>query len=283
MKKIGALLCNLLCLAGILLVTAGCSTLGRPPLPETLYPELPPESAGEQLWQPAAEGIVGVDYLHVPEAGTIPAFHIVKANLSNPRIEVVPHLPQPRGTRIEEVPADGSEIVIVNANPFRYRFSFRGLVREPVGLFIVDGEKYAPPHKNWGVFWRDAGGSFHITAGPLPEERMDWAVGGYLPILEDGENIGIHGERRARTALGLNRSLDTLFILVVEGEKPDYPGLTSRETAMILQQLGAWDALNLDGGGSSVLWIGGTVYSGRTRKLACYLKIQSIPEAGISR
>ncbi|MGC9313718.1 MAG: phosphodiester glycosidase family protein [Sediminispirochaetaceae bacterium] len=283
MKKIGVLLCNLLCLAGILLVTAGCSTLGRPPLPETLYPELPPESAGEQLWQRAAEHSTGVDYLHVPAAGSVPAFHVVRVDLKNPRIEVAPHPPQPQGAGIEEVPADGSEIVIINANPFRYRFSFRGLDREPVGLLVVDGIIYAPAHKNWGIFWRDASGGFHITAGAPQDDRIEWAVGGYLPILQEGENVGIHGERRARTALGLTRGRDTLFILVVEGERAAYPGLTSRETAMILQQLGAWNALNLDGGGSSVLWIGGTIYSGSTRKLACYLKIQSIPEAGKDR
>lgn len=283
MKKIGVMLCNLLCLAGILLMTSGCSTIGRPPLPETLYPEVPVETAGLRLWRQAYEGIEGISYLHVPAVGSVPAFHVVRVDLTNTRLLVEPHPPQTQGARIEEIPTDGSELVIVNANPFRYRFTYRGLVLEPVGLFIIDGKKYAPAHGTWGVFWRDVSGGFHITAGPPPEDSMEWAVGGYLPVLEEGKNIGIHGERRARTALGLTRGRDTLFILVVEGERAAYPGLTSRETAMILQQLGAWNALNLDGGGSSVLWIGGTIYSGSTRKLACYLKIQSIPEAWTHR
>ena len=53
-----------------------------------------------------------------------------------------------------------------------------------------------------------------------------------------------------RTALGYNA--DTLFLVVADGRQPKYStGLTLYELASILIDLGAAEAINLDGGSSS--------------------------------
>jgi exopolysaccharide biosynthesis protein len=53
-----------------------------------------------------------------------------------------------------------------------------------------------------------------------------------------------------RTALGYNA--DTLFLVVADGRQPKYStGLTLYELASILIELGATEAINLDGGSSS--------------------------------
>ena len=60
------------------------------------------------------------------------------------------------------------------------------------------------------------------TGTASPDSGTDWAVGGYLPILRAGENIGIHG---ARHALNLDGG-DSSFLLLrgENGELVRYRG-----------------------------------------------------------
>ncbi|MCX5689847.1 MAG: phosphodiester glycosidase family protein [Planctomycetota bacterium] len=62
--------------------------------------------------------------------------------------------------------------------------------------------------------------------------------------------------RHPRTAAGVSRDGRTLYLLVLDGRQPDWSaGATLEETATILRECGAWDAVNLDGGGSTMmLW-----------------------------
>jgi exopolysaccharide biosynthesis protein len=59
-----------------------------------------------------------------------------------------------------------------------------------------------------------------------------------------------------RTAIGINRNGRWLYILVVDGRQPLYStGATYRELAEILKDFGAFNAMALDGGGSSTMVI----------------------------
>ena len=61
-----------------------------------------------------------------------------------------------------------------------------------------------------------------------------------------------------RTALGYNA--DKLFLVVADGRQPKYStGLTLHELASILIELGATEAINLDGGSSSTFVVNDTV------------------------
>ena len=60
--------------------------------------------------------------------------------------------------------------------------------------------------------------------------------------------------RNPRTAVGLANKGRRLLLVVIDGRQPNYSlGTTLRETAEIMLALGARDAINLDGGGSSAL------------------------------
>jgi len=60
--------------------------------------------------------------------------------------------------------------------------------------------------------------------------------------------------RHPRTVVGLDRKQEHLIILVVDGRKPRVAvGMNYDELAQEMLRLGCHDALNLDGGGSSVL------------------------------
>lgn len=64
------------------------------------------------------------------------------------------------------------------------------------------------------------------------------------------------GARHPRTAVGFDRSRRWLYFVVVDGRQPDYSvGMTARELADLMTRIGADRALNLDGGGSSVLLV----------------------------
>jgi len=90
--------------------------------------------------------------------------------------------------------------------------------------------------------------SYRFT-GPV---RFRFAVGG-VPILRDGEPSG--GLRpngpAPRTAAGLSRDGRRFYLVVADGRSERSGGLTVAELASLLGRIGADDAVNLDGGGSS--------------------------------
>jgi len=96
---------------------------------------------------------------------------------------------------------------------------------------------------------------------PLPSWIRE-AIGGHPSVLRDGEVIDQTSDlctvRHPRTALGFSRDRQTLYLLVVDGRSSRSIGMTCEEEAATLRELGAWNAVNLDGGGSSTMWVRGT-------------------------
>jgi hypothetical protein len=92
--------------------------------------------------------------------------------------------------------------------------------------------------------------SYRFT-GPV---RFRFAVGGF-PILRDGEPLdGLSPSGPApRTAAGVSRDGRHFYLLVADGRSERSGGLTVAELADLLDEIGADDAVNLDGGGSSAL------------------------------
>ncbi len=95
----------------------------------------------------------------------------------------------------------------------------------------------------------------------LNPEAVDLAaaVGGHASseplMLEDGE-LGeavsdLSRLRHPRTGIGFSADGTTAYFVVADGRQSTVPGLTVPELGQLMLDLGAWDALNLDGGGSS--------------------------------
>ena len=63
-------------------------------------------------------------------------------------------------------------------------------------------------------------------------------------------------ERQPRTVAAVKAD-GTLLLAVFDGRSPASAGVTLREAAEILRSLGARDAINLDGGGSSTMVVNG--------------------------
>jgi exopolysaccharide biosynthesis protein len=65
--------------------------------------------------------------------------------------------------------------------------------------------------------------------------------------------------KHPRTAVGFSRDSTTLFILAVDGRSQRSIGVTLDELALLMRRLGAWQAMNFDGGGSTTMVIDGAV------------------------
>ncbi|MFD5513985.1 phosphodiester glycosidase family protein, partial [Streptomyces sp. NPDC127051] len=93
-------------------------------------------------------------------------------------------------------------------------------------------------------------------AGPVPVA----AVGGREALVVAGVPQNHDGEPNdtaaPRTAVGFSRDGRRLRILTVDGRQRDSGGLTLTALGGLMHRLGAYEALNLDGGGSSTLLAG---------------------------
>ena len=88
---------------------------------------------------------------------------------------------------------------------------------------------------------------FHALSG----DRMLVQSGEIIPDLN-------HNVLHPRTAIGTNKNGRWLYIVVVDGRQPFYSeGATFKELAALLKDFGAFNAMSLDGGGSSTLVIEG--------------------------
>ena len=114
------------------------------------------------------------------------------------------------------------------------------------------------PHERYGALLFYADKTACIIDAQTEElllENVRHAVGGFWTILRNGAVLPQKLHRRdSRTAVGIADNGRTLFVVAVEGEnKRKSQGLSFEETARLMRELGADDALQLDGGSSSSL------------------------------
>ena len=124
------------------------------------------------------------------------------------------------------------------------------------GVVISDEDA---PHFN-GVFVIRKDGSADILPVPLSsdERAAAWIVHtGFAIVLRDGRPLYMNegdGETHPRTVLGLSRDRRWLYVLSLEGRHEGVSlGADYFDLANIMLSLGAADALNVDGGGSTAL------------------------------
>jgi exopolysaccharide biosynthesis protein len=89
--------------------------------------------------------------------------------------------------------------------------------------------------------------------GTLPLDARQ-VVGSEEQLVTAGKNTARTRDLAPRTAVGVDRAGKKLVMLVVDGRRPDYSvGMSGPQVADELIKLGCWDALTLDGGGSSTM------------------------------
>ena len=130
-----------------------------------------------------------------------------------------------------------------------------------IGLLRLDGALVVPADPDQGSVGLAADQRLHVAtrpAGDWPEMRE--ALGAGPMLLRNGAIVD-HGEQRnarrhPRSAIGTQADGRVLW-LAVDGRTTQATGMTFAETATVMQALGCTEALNLDGGGSTTLWVAG--------------------------
>jgi hypothetical protein len=126
---------------------------------------------------------------------------------------------------------------------------------EVLGLAIADGKAYSLSAEERPVLCMLEGQALiHDFDCPAGTQQ---ALAGNRLLIENGiPNVRSRGFPSPRTAVAVDETGKTLWLIVIDGRQPNYSeGVTLAELAKIAQDLGADQAINLDGGGSSTLVI----------------------------
>jgi len=95
------------------------------------------------------------------------------------------------------------------------------------------------------------GGAGRILRGGRAVIREDTLAEGLKPAFLTA--------RHPRTFVGIDRDTTVMVLCTVDGRQPSSVGMNFREMSEFLLKIGAWDAINLDGGGSTTMVINGGV------------------------
>lgn len=120
-----------------------------------------------------------------------------------------------------------------------------------------DGRRQAsPPEPGYWSIWQETAG--RVRLGQVRQATpVRWAAAGFGALVMAGQEVPLEDRaRHPRTAVGLDRTGRRLVLVVVDGRQPGYSeGMTLRELAAWMRGRGCWEAINLDGGGSSAMLV----------------------------
>ncbi len=158
-------------------------------------------------------------------------------------------------------------IVAVNANfyqPFNAQTRVSRGPADNKGLVVSNGVLVSPTIDGFPSFIQNKDGSVEIRS-VRPGDSLDniqTAVSGHNTVLKDGkcpiidqvESFPYLKVRHPRTLAGISQDKKYVYLVTIDGRQPEFSvGTSILESAEIMRQLGAYDAVNLDGGGSTTM------------------------------
>ena len=154
-------------------------------------------------------------------------------------------------------PKYGVQIVVENGKATRMSYGANRIPKD--GFVIVGAEKNLNSIKDAKRFklnvkinpeWKDV--NHIISGGPYLIKNGD------IYVDMTAQKLGSIGGRNPRTAIGYTRD-NHLIMLTADGREGSSIGLTLVELANLMKELGCINAMNLDGGGSTVMFVKGQV------------------------
>ncbi len=136
-------------------------------------------------------------------------------------------------------------------------------IKIPEGAQVIT----APAYKTAGL---KIGDEVTVSYNITPQDKdIQHIISGGPYLIKEGkifidtasQKLNAINGLNPRTAAGYTK--DGIMILVtVDGRKEGSSGATLKELAAIMKELGCYEAINLDGGSSTVMYVSGTVKSG---------------------
>lgn len=231
-------------------------------------------------WEPIAPG---VHYRHEQDGSS--DIHVTRVNLRQSGIRIVGTAEADRGIRVSEFARRTKAIVAINADFFDEHMKPAGLAVGPCG-----------PWKDTRDTARMALAAFGAGRGAIfaesdvmhtPSSWITAAVAGW-PLLVDaceartaselpGRESFTHSPH-PRTAIGLSADGTLLYLVVADGRRDGVPGLTLPDLAAWMRdELRVCKAVNLDGGGSTAMWVKDRIVNrpsgGKERRVSNHLAV----------
>ena len=125
----------------------------------------------------------------------------------------------------------------------------------PLGEQVSNGKRYGAGTEDWRVLCFDRTNQAQILKQPhCPAGTLN-GIAGKEMLVKDGKSLVDYASPAySRTAVGVNKQGDRLWLIVIDGKQPFYSeGVTQAELAQIGIDLGCDRLLNFDGGGSATL------------------------------
>ncbi|HVM12274.1 MAG TPA: phosphodiester glycosidase family protein, partial [Actinomycetota bacterium] len=179
------------------------------------------------------------------------------------------------GTWVERPPAHACSARLSPGSPPRWTTGETGVQTTHVVTAVgCESDRLMPgsgivlsarPHSPEAAFVRSLAVDGTITLSwSLGWRHTLDTIGGYPELVRDGRRVA--GDcsqplcgRHPRTGVGIRRD-GRIMLVVVDGRRRGWSvGMTLREFGAEMERLGAVAALNLDGGGSSTMWIRGRI------------------------
>ncbi len=183
----------------------------------------------------------------------------------------------------------------INANAFEV-FTNEGEPTGIIGLAVSNGEVVSPADFTSGnpVFLVTAANQARIIRAPFTQNDIDDAhnalqgwYGSDGMLVDDGVVVTIPRDINPRTAIGVSRDGRYVYFFVFDGRQSGFSeGVSLVEMAEWMKRIGCWDAMNLDGGGSSTLVLKNTdgtplvmnsPSGGPQRNVANHIGVQALP------
>ena len=137
--------------------------------------------------------------------------------------------------------------------PFTHRYG------EPLGLNISDGAVVSDNHPELPalVVWKNGKIEILEKVSRKKSHQIREGVSGFCMIAKNGKLLPDAGYSKSpmpRMAYGLSKDRRYLYVIAIDGRQKKWSlGATGSETGKILLDAGAWDVINMDGGGSATL------------------------------
>jgi hypothetical protein len=135
----------------------------------------------------------------------------------------------------------------------------KGNMAIPKGKAVLSGHGTAANRLNTLAVGDEIELNLNLTMEGNIKSEFTQMTGGdnYAKIVDNGTVVSTNfwNELHPRTGLGYSQTNDSVIFCVVDGRSPQSNGCTTQVLGHLMQSAGAYTAFNMDGGGSSTMYV----------------------------